>query len=175
MEKPLTSLISSEEIATTIKRLAQEIDRDCQGQSLTVVGILKGSFIFIADLVREIQTPIDNIEFIQLSSYGGATVSSGQADLLLDAKLESIQGKHILIAEDIVDTGISTTKAIEVLQQKDPASLKLCSLLSKPSRRQKEVNIDYLGFSIPDHFVLGYGLDVDQKYRQLPAIYYFKD
>ncbi|MEB3312170.1 MAG: hypoxanthine phosphoribosyltransferase [Snowella sp.] len=175
MEKPLTLLISSEEIANTNKRLAQEIDRDCQGQSLTVVGILKGSFIFIADLVREIQTPIENIEFIQLSSYGSATVSSGQADLLLDVAVESIQGKHILIAEDIVDTGISTTKAINLLQQKGPASLKLCSLLSKPSRRQKEVHIDYLGFSIPDHFVLGYGLDVDQKYRQLPAIYYFKD
>lgn len=175
MEKNLTLLISPQEIAIATERLAKEIDRDYQNIPLTIVVILKGSFIFIADLVREIQTPLDNIEFIQLSSYKEKIISSGEASLLLDVELKSIQGKHILLAEDIVDTGISTSTALEILKQKKPASIKLCSLLDKPGRRQKDVQIDYLGFSIPDYFVLGYGLDVDQKYRQLPGIYYFKD
>ncbi len=175
MGKNLTLLLSAEEIAITTERLAKEIDRDYQNVPLTIVGILKGSFIFIADLVREIQIPLDSIEFIQLSSYKEKIISSGEASLLLDVELKSIQGKHILLVEDIVDTGISTSTALEILKQKKPASIKLCSLLDKPSRRQKDVQIDYLGFSIPDYFVLGYGLDVDQKYRQLAGIYYFKD
>ena len=175
MEKVLTPFISPEEISTAIKRLAQEINQDYQDCPLTVLGILKGSFIFIADLVREIQVPVDNIEFIQLSSYQEKTVSSGEVSLLLDVATKHIQGKHILLTEDIVDTGISTSTALELLIQKEPASIKLCSLLDKPSRRQREVKIDYLGFSIPDYFVLGYGLDVDQKYRQLPGIHYFKE
>jgi hypoxanthine phosphoribosyltransferase len=175
MNPILTPLISPEEISITIKRLAKEINQDYQNCPLTILGILKGSFIFIADLVREIDVPVDNIEFIQLSSYQENTVSAGKASLLLDVDTRHIRGKHILVAEDIVDTGISTTTAIELLIQKEPASIKLCSLLDKPSRRQKDVKIDYLGFSIPDYFVLGYGLDVDQKYRQLPGIHYFKD
>ena len=166
MNPILTPLISPEEISITIKRLAKEINQDYQNCPLTILGILKGSFIFIADLVRE---------FIQLSSYQENTVSAGKASLVLDVDTRHIRGKHILVAEDIVDTGISTTTALELLIQKEPASVKLCSLLDKPSRRQREVKIDYLGFSIPDYFVLGYGLDVDQKYRQLPGIHYFKD
>jgi len=175
MEKILTPLISPEEIAVTIKRLAQEINQDYQTCPLTVLGILKGSFIFVADLVREIKAPIENIEFIQLSSYGDKMVSSGKVSLLLDVATKSIQEKHILLVEDIVDTGISTSIALEILKEKEPASIKVCSLLDKPTRRQRDLKIDYLGFSIPDFFVLGYGLDVDQKYRQLPGIHYFKE
>jgi hypoxanthine phosphoribosyltransferase len=172
MAKNLTLLISQAEIAQKVKQLAQQIDQDYQGQSLTIIGILKGSFIFLADLVRAIATPLERIEFLQLSSYGSSTVSSGKVTVLQDISPTLIHHQHILLVEDIIDTGLSIATVLERLQTHQPASLKLCTLLNKPSCRRQDVQIDYCGFSIPDHFVLGYGLDLDQKYRQLPAIYY---
>lgn len=175
MEKELIPLISSSEIAEAVKQLAHVINRDYAHKSLTIIGILKGSFIFLADLVREIQAPIETIEFLQLSSYKNATTSTGEASVLMNISAKKITGKHILVVEDIIDTGISTTTALELIHHHQPTSLKLCSLLSKPDRRQKTVTIDYLGFTIPDHFIVGYGLDFNQQYRQLPAIYYFTE
>lgn len=171
MKELPNALISASELAATVKRLAGEIDRDCQGHSLVLVGILKGCFVFLADLIRQMDTPIDNVEFIRLSSYGSSTVSSGEAALTLGLSGDAIGDRHAILIEDIVDTGITTATALDYLKGFRPASLKLCALLDKPSRRQVPVTIDYLGQVVPDRFIVGYGIDFDQKYRQLPAIY----
>lgn len=171
MQTPLTLLISQEEIADAVQRLAQELDRDYAQHSPVLVGILKGSFVFLADLMRAMQTPIANIEFLRLSSYGDATVSSGHASVVLGLAEEAIRAQHVILVEDIVDTGITTNTALEYLQRYQPASLALCALLDKPARRQVPVTIDYLGLTIPDRFIVGYGIDYAQHYRQLPAIY----
>ncbi len=175
MNRNLVHLISEAEISDTVKRLALEINRDYQNRSLVLVGILKGSFIFLADLVRQIDIPIDNIEFIRLSSYGSSTVSSGQAKITMSPPTQAITGKHILLVEDVVDTGITTDTALRYLQNLQPASLRLCSLLDKPIRRQIAVKIDYLGLEVEDLFIVGYGIDFDQKYRQLADIYYLEE
>jgi hypoxanthine phosphoribosyltransferase len=171
MPDTLAALISQDAIAQAIQRLAQEIDRDYRDRSLVVVGVLKGSFIFLADLVRAIQTPIEAIEFMRFSSYGSATVSAGEARMIMNLSEEAVLDRHILLVEDIIDTGITTNSVMEQLKQYRVASLKMCALLDKPSRRQVPVAIDYLGFTVPDLFVVGYGIDFDEKYRQLPAIY----
>ncbi len=167
-------LISQAEIVSTVRRLARELDRDYQDRSLVLVGILKGSFIFLADLVRELNIPIENIEFMRLSSYGSSTVSSGKATIAMSPPAKAIAGKDIVVVEDIVDTGITTDTALRYLQNFQPASVKLCALLDKPARRQVSVQIDYLGFTVMDLFIVGYGIDFDQKYRQLPDIYYLE-
>jgi len=172
MRSNLVHLISQAEIANTVRRLALELDRDYRDRSLVLVGILKGSFIFLADLAREIDTPVDNIEFLRLSSYGASTVSSGEAKITMSPPSEAIAGKDVVLVEDIVDTGITTNTALQHLQNFQPATLRLCALLNKPSRRQIPVNIDYLGCEVEDLFIVGYGIDFDQKYRQLPDIYY---
>lgn len=171
MDKTLFPLISQSEIAATVQQLARELDRDYQNCSPVVVGVLKGSFVFLADLIRQMQTPICNVELIRLSSYGCATTSSGEVKILMGLSENTICDRHLILVEDIVDTGLSTTKAIEVLKGYHPASLKLCALLDKPSRRKVPVEIDYLGIEVPDRFIVGYGIDCDEKYRQLPAIY----
>ena len=171
MGKQLVPLISQEQIAATVRQLAQELDRDYEHRSPMLVGIFKGSFIFLADLVRNMKTPISNIEFIRLSSYGSSTISSGQAEVVVSLPEKAVRSQHVVLIEDIVDTGITTDTALRYLRQYQPASLKLCSLLDKPARRQVPVNIDYLGLTVPDRFVVGYGIDFAQKYRQLPAIY----
>ncbi len=170
MENNLVSLIAPEEIAEAVKQLAQAIDQDYADRTPVVLGVLKGSFIFLADLIRVMQTPIASVELIRLSSYGSSTVTSGQASLLLGVKEEAIKDQDILLVEDIVDTGVSTTTAINYLKTYHPASIKLCALLDKPARRQVPVTIDYLGFTVPDRFIIGYGIDFDEKYRQLPGI-----
>ena len=175
MSNNLIHLISQAEIANTIKRLGLELDRDYQDRSLVLVGILKGSFIFLADLVREIDVPTENIEFLRLSSYGSSMVSSGEAKITMSPPQKAISGKDVALVEDIVDTGITTDTALKYLQNFQPASLKLCALLDKPSRRQVPVKIDYLGFTVEDLFIVGYGIDFDQKYRQLPDIYYLEE
>ncbi|MCX7595911.1 MAG: hypoxanthine phosphoribosyltransferase [Fischerella sp.] len=172
MEAKLVPLISQAEISATVSRLSQELDRDYRHRSPVLVGILKGSFIFLADLARSMQTPISNIEFIRLSSYGSSTVSPGKASIIMGLSEEVVKGHDIILVEDIVDTGITTATALDFLNSYQPASLKLCALLDKPARRKVPVTIDYLGFTVPDHFVVGYGIDFDCKYRQLPAIYY---
>ncbi len=183
MNRNLVHLISQAEIVRIVRRLAVEIDRDYQDRSLVLVGILKGSFIFLADLVREIQIPIANIEFLRLSSYGSSTISSGEAKITMnlpakarrEADLFEIVGKDIIVVEDLVDTGITTDTALRYLQNYQPASLRLCALLDKPARRQVPVKIDYLGSTVEDLFIVGYGIDFDQQYRQLPDIYYLKE
>ena len=183
MNRNLVHLISQAEIVRIVSRLAVEIDRDYQDRSLVLVGILKGSFIFLADLVREIKSPIANIEFLRLSSYGSSTISSGEAKITMnlpakarrEADLFEIVGKDIIVVEDLVDTGITTDTALRYLQNYQPASLRLCALLDKPARRQVPVKIDYLGSTVRDLFIVGYGIDFDQKYRQLPDIYYLEE
>lgn len=171
MPQALIPLFSQTEIAATVERIAQELDRDYENRSPLLIGILKGSFIFLADLVRNMKTPTAHIEFIRLSSYGSATVSAGQAKMVMGLTEKAVKNQDVIVVEDIVDTGMTTTTALDYLRQWQPASLKLCALLDKPSRRQIPVTIDYLGFTVPDRFIVGYGIDFAQQYRQLPAIY----
>ena len=161
MSSNLVHLISRAEIFSTVRRLALEIKRDHQGRSLVLIGILKGSFIFLADLVRQINIPIKNIEFLRLSSYGSSMVSSGAATITMSLSEKAISGKDIVLVEDIVDTGITTDTALRYLQNYQPASLRLCTLLDKPVRRQVPVKIDYLGLTIEELFIVGYGIDFD--------------
>jgi hypoxanthine phosphoribosyltransferase len=163
--------LSKDEIAAAVLTLAQAIDQDYRGRSLVIVAVLKGAFIFVADLIRQLQTPIDRVELLRLSSYGAGTRSSGQVQVLIDLPAGAIAAQHVLLVEDIVDTGRSTTVALNLLKQQNPASIKLCSLLDKPSRRIVPVHIDYCGITIEDKFVIGYGLDWDERYRNLPDIY----
>ena len=175
MNKNLVPLISQTEIANMVNQLALKIEQDYQDRSLVLVGILKGSFVFLADLVRKLNIPLDNIEFLRLSSYGASMISSGQAKITLSPPPEAIAFKDIVLVEDIVDTGITTDTALRYLQKLQPASVSLCALLDKPSRRKVPVPIDYLGFTVEDLFIVGYGIDFDQKYRQLPDIYYIDE
>lgn len=171
MERKLIQLISQDEITATVSRLAQQLDRDYENRSLILVGILKGCFIFLSDLVRNMKTPIMSIEFMRVSSYGSSTVSSEQASVIVELPKEVVTGQDIVVVEDIVDTGITTATVLNYLKSYEPSSVKLCTLLNKPARRQVPITIDYLGLTVGDRFVVGYGIDFDQKYRQLPAIY----
>lgn len=171
MDHHLTCLITQDQIAAIVDHLAQELDRDYANRSPLLIGVLKGSFVFLADLMRAMQIPLSGIEFIKLSSYGSGTVSSGNVALQLGLSAEQIRQHHVILVEDIVDTGNTTTKALQYLQQFEPKSLALCALLDKPERRQTAVLIDYLGLTIPNHFIVGYGIDFNEQYRQLPAIY----
>lgn len=161
-------LFTQEQVAGRIRELAQQISRDYAGKAPLVVGILRGSFIFMADLVRQLALPV-NLDFMSVSSYGAGTVSSGQVNIHLDLQ-EEIAGRDVLLVEDILDTGNTLSKLVAELQQRRPASLKLCVLLDKPDRRTRPIQADYVGFTIPDAFVVGCGLDYDQHYRQLPYI-----
>lgn len=164
----ITPYITQEQLKSRIAELGRAISKDYEGQDLLVVGLLNGSFMFTADLVREISTPLE-VDFVSLSSYGGGTTSSGQVKLELDLR-KSIEGRHVLLVEDIVDTGNTIKFLKPFLMERAPASLKLVSLLHKPARAIHKIEIDYLGFEIEDHFVIGYGLDYDGKYRELPYI-----
>ncbi len=169
MQKDMEQILFSEqEIKDCVSRLAGEINRDYAGKEPLVVGILQGSFVFLADLVRQITLPI-RVEFMSVSSYGSGTESSGSLNIRLDLA-EDIAGRDVILVEDILDSGNTLSRLIPSLQERGPASLKLCVLLDKPDRRVKEVSVDYLGYSIPDAFVVGYGLDYDQKYRNLPYV-----
>ena len=163
--------LNAESIADIVVRMAEELDVDCQGFSLTVIGILKGSFVFLADLLRAIRTPVDNVEFLRISSYGPNTVSSGDPERLDELPNIVIEGRHLLVVEDIIDTGFTTDKVIRYLGEKNPESLRLCCLLDKSERRQINVDVDHIGATVPDLFFVGYGLDLDQKFRQLANIY----
>lgn len=164
----LRCLISREEIDSAVKRLAAEIRQDFHDKHPLVIGVLKGSFVFLADLIRALEFPHE-IEFVRLSSYGPGRTTAGHLTLIHDLHA-SIEGRHVLVVEDIVDTGNSIAFLMEYLSGKNPASLKLCALTDKPSRRQIDVAIDYRGFIVPDLFLVGYGLDFDEKYRNLPDI-----
>ena len=138
-----------------------------------MIGILKGSFLFLADLIRHLDFPLE-VDFIRLSSYGKGKETLGKVKVVQGIK-SSIQGREVLIIEDIVDTGLTTAFLIDYLRKKKPASLKLCTLTDKPSRRQVPVTIDYLGLTAPNKFLVGYGLDCDEKFRNLPEVYYLEE
>jgi hypoxanthine phosphoribosyltransferase len=161
-------LISEEEIEAKVKELAQKISEDYEGQELLLVCILKGGTVFLADLMREMEIPVE-VDFMAISSYGDGTVSSGVVRILMDLET-NIEGKNVLIVEDIIDTGRTIDYISEMLRSRDPASLRICTLLDKRARREVEVPLHYIGFQIPDKFVIGYGLDYGQIYRNLPFI-----
>lgn len=161
-------LLSEEQIAQKVRYLGQRISADYQGNSILVIGILKGAVIFLADLVRNITIPV-SIDFIAVSSYGKASESSGVVQILKDLD-QNIEGRHVMVVEDIVDTGLTLKYLLENLSTRKPASLKICTLLDKPTRRKSDVVPDYNGFTIPDEFVVGYGLDYAEKYRNLRGI-----
>lgn len=161
-------LCTQEEVARRIQELGAQLTQDYAGKNPLVVGVLRGSFIFMADLVRSMDTPLE-IDFVSASSYGAAAVSSGTVNFRLDLE-KDIAGRHVLVVEDILDTGRTLAKLVEELKGRQPASLKLCVLLDKPERRVTPLEADYVGFTVPDEFVVGCGLDYDQRYRQLPYI-----
>ena len=161
-------LISSAAIATRVGALAREIDRKLPPGPLTVVGVLRGAFIFMSDLVRAIPREM-TCDFLGVRSYGDATVSSGVVEITSDLGAP-IAGRQVLLVEDIVDTGLTLKYLLDFLSARGPASLHTCALLSKPSRRRIEVPVDFTGFEVPDEFVVGYGLDAGQLYRNLPFI-----
>lgn len=170
MSAKLKVLLTETEIRQTVVRLAAEIRQDYENKELLLVGILKGSFIFLADLVRELGLPVE-IDFIKLSSYYSGTETSGKVKMELGLKAK-VKGKHVLVVEDIIDTGTTVSFLLNYLKQKEPASLKLCALIDKPSRHRVPVHIDYLGFTIPDRFIVGYGTDWGEKFRYLKDICY---
>ncbi|MCX8088295.1 MAG: hypoxanthine phosphoribosyltransferase [Meiothermus ruber] len=160
--------ISETQIAARIREMGEQIKRDYQGQEPHLVCVLNGAFVFMADLVRAIDMPL-TMDFLAVSSYGDSQKTSGEVELIKDLRLP-IAGRHVIVVEDIVDTGITINYLLRMLEARQPASLKIAALLSKPSRRQVEVPIDYLGFEIEDAFVYGYGLDRGQFDRNLPFI-----
>lgn len=162
-------LFTREQLSVRIKEIAAQISEDYRGKAPVVIGILRGSFIFMADLVRELDIPDMTLDFMSASSYGSGTVSSGLVDIRLDTS-EPITGKDVILVEDILDTGNTLFRLVAELQKRNPASIRLCVMLDKPERRVKPIQADYAGFQIPDGFVVGCGLDYDQKYRQLEYI-----
>lgn len=164
----LQVLYTRSEIETAVNRLAEEITRDYQGGKPILVSVLKGSVIFLADLARRLEFPLE-LEFVQLSSYGSGTESSGKIRMAQVLKTP-LKDRDVLIVEDIVDSGQSMAFLLEQLRKKKPASIKLCCLLDKPSRRKVAVTVDYRGFIAPDKFIVGYGMDYAEQYRNLPEI-----
>lgn len=167
MPKPRV-LFSRERIRARVRALGRRITSDYRGRDLHLVGVLHGAFVFMADLVREIDLPM-SCDFLRVASYGAGTVSSGRARFRRDFD-RPLRGRDVLLVEDIVDTGITAAAVLAALRKERPASLRLCALLHKPSRTRVKARIDYLGFEVPDRFVVGYGLDYDARYRNLPYI-----
>jgi hypoxanthine phosphoribosyltransferase len=161
-------LYTQQQIAGRVRELAAEIERDHRGKELVLVGVLKGAYVFVSDLSRQIDLPL-SVDFIGLSSYGEETESSGVVKITSDLT-RPIEGKHVLIVEDIVDTGLTMRYLLDNLSTRRPASVKICALLQKPSRLRTRIPIQYLGFTVPDLFLVGYGLDAGEKYRNLPFI-----
>lgn len=160
--------LSAEQIAARVRELGAAITRDYAGKAPHLICVLNGAFIFMADLVRAIDLPV-TMDFISVSSYGSRTETSGEVKLVKDLD-QSLKNKHVILVEDIVDTGLTMTYLLNYLKGRGPLSVKVASLLSKPSRRQVEVTIDYLGFEIEDAFVYGYGLDIGHVYRNVPFV-----
>ncbi|MGO4999268.1 hypoxanthine phosphoribosyltransferase [Oceanisphaera sp. W20_SRM_FM3] len=169
MKHRVDVLISTEEVNARIQALGEQITQHYQGvDELVMVGLLRGSCVFMADLCRQIPLPI-RLDFMTASSYGNGTSSSRDVRILKDLD-DEINGKHVLIVEDIIDSGYTLSKVKEILSLREPASLTICSLLDKPDRRVVDVPVDWVGFTIPDEFVVGYGIDYAQRYRNLPYI-----
>lgn len=161
-------LFSEKQLKTRVAEIAREIERDYQGKEVMLISVLRGSFIFMADLCRAIDLPC-TLDFMSVSSYGSGTTSSGQVQITKDLS-EDITGRHIIVVEDILDSGNTLSYLLKILEHRHPASIRLCTLLDKPDRRVKPVEVHYSGFTIPDAFVVGYGLDYAEKYRNLPYI-----
>lgn len=168
MSEHIRVLLSEEEVAARIREIGEQISRDYAGKSIHMVCVLKGGSFFMCELAKRITVPV-SLDFMSVSSYGSETKSSGVVKIVKDLD-ESLQGKDVLVVEDIVDSGRTLSYLMEMLRDRGPASLRLCTLLDKPDRRVIDVNVDYTGFKIPDEFVVGYGLDYDQMYRNLPYI-----
>ena len=169
IEQNMKVLYSREQLATEIKRLGQEISNDYAGGEVMLVGVLKGSFLFIADLIREIEIP-SVIDFVRLASYGSGTQSSGIIEFRKELEMP-IKGRDVIIVEDIVDSGFTLECLYNKLLLQNPRSLKICTLIDKRARREVEIEADYVGMTMDDGFIIGYGLDYDEKYRNLPDIY----
>ena len=161
-------MISQDELEKGVSRLAEEVNRDYKGKEIIVLGILKGCFVFMADLIKKLNCDV-SVYFMEVSSYFDGTVSTGKIKIKKDIDVD-IKGKYVLIVEDIIDSGNTLTQLKEILAERGPASVKICTLLSKPSRRQVELEADYTGFVIEDKFIIGYGLDCGERFRQLPYI-----
>ena len=161
-------LLTEKDLQKAVKKLGKQISADYEGKNLMLVAVLKGSVIFMADLMRAITIPI-SIDFMSVSSYGSGTTSSGNIHVAKDLNSD-IAGRNVLIVEDILDTGNTLHQLTKMLKERNPASLKVCVLLDKPARREQEIYADYVGYTIPDAFVVGYGLDYAEEYRNLPYI-----
>ena len=168
MSIKIREMISHDTIMKRIPELGEQITADYQGKEIRMICVLKGGVFFMCDLAREIRLPV-SLDFMSASSYGAGTESSGVVNITKDLD-ESITGRHVLVVEDIIDSGRTLALLLEVLKDRDPASLRLCTLLDKPDRRVTQVPVDYCGFTIPDEYIVGYGLDLDQKYRNIPYI-----
>lgn len=169
MKHSIEVMISEAQIKQKVEELAEKIQQHYQGsENLLMVALLRGSAIFMADLCRAVDLPM-SIDFMTVSSYGNSTQSNRDVKVVQDLA-ESIEGRDVIIVEDIIDTGNTLSKVVEMLKLREPKSLTLCTLLDKPSRREVDVAVDWIGFSIPDEFVVGYGIDYAQKYRNLPYI-----
>ncbi len=168
MKYHIEEMISADEIAQKIDQIATKINADFQGKDILLVGLLRGSIMFLADLARKLEN-VCEIDFMAVSSYGSGMQTSGEVKILKDLD-ESIEGKNVIIVEDIIDTGFTLSKICKILKDRQPNTLKICTLLDKPERRIVEVKVDYQGFVIPDEFVVGYGIDYAQKHRALPYI-----
>lgn len=169
----LETLLSAEVIAARVRELAAEIDRDHPQGPVYLIGILKGSFVFIADLARAMKTPA-RVDFMGISSYGQAKTSSGQVKVTKDLDV-SLEGRDVVVVEDIIDSGTTMKYLLKTLANRKPRSLRVASLLDKPERRVTDVKVDYVGFAIPDKFVVGYGLDAAEDYRNLPDVCVLKE
>lgn len=168
MFKVTRVMLSEEEIKAKVYEIAKKIEKDYQGEDLLIVGILKGASVFVADLIRNIDLDV-NMDFMSVSSYGNSTESSGTVKIIKDLDVD-IEGRNVLIVEDIIDSGLTLSNLVAALQTRNPKSLKLCTLLDKPQRRKVDMHVDYVGFVIEDKFIVGYGIDYAEKYRNLPYI-----
>ncbi len=166
-------LFTRSDIEERIGQLGAEIGREYRDKNPLVIGVLKGSFVFMSDLVRRLDFPLE-IEFVRLSSYGSGQETCGKVKML-SPLCTPVKDRHVLVVEDIVDTGITLNCLFDILRKEKPASLRLCALLDKPSRRRVPLTIDYLGMTVPDKFLVGYGLDYDEKYRNLPDVCCLED
>ena len=168
MKEKVDILISENEIHNRILEIADRINKDYEGEELTLICVLKGGVMFMCDLARRLNLSV-RLDFMSVSSYGSETKSSGVVKIIKDLD-DSIAGKDVLVVEDIIDSGNTLSYLLDILEKRGPKSIKLCTLLDKPSRREKDVTVDYVCFEIEDKFVVGYGLDYDQRYRNLPYI-----
>ncbi len=166
-------LYTREEIANRVKELGKQISEDYNGRKLIVVSLLRGSFVFTADLVREITVPVE-VDFMTTASYGHSEESTGEVKIIHDLKAD-IEGKDVLIADDIIDSGRTLRIIKEFLEKRNPRSIKICTMLDKPSRRTEKIDADYVGFTIEDLFIVGYGLNYKDHYRNIPYIFTFDD